>query len=103
MAYKTARCICPSAGNLQLVDHLPACPDYVSEAELQRELDQFRQDAAMLRALAPSPPQELSVFICLVCGKPYLKLTQLRRCHFSGTWVQEGQHYVTWRYALVPD
>lgn len=101
--YKTTCCTCPSAGNLRLVDHLPECPEYISEVELQRELDQYREDAAMLRALAPEPPRELTVYICMTCGKPHLRLTLLRRCHYSGLWVQRDIHYTVQRYALVED
>lgn len=88
MAYKTTRCSCPADSKLVFLDHLRDCP------EVANDLDP---------AETPPPPQELIAYICASCGKPHLSRAPLMKCHNSGRWVQEGVHYYSQRYALVPD
>ena len=48
-------------------------------------------------------PEELTVFICVMCGKPHLSRASLMKCHNSGRWVVENKHYIVQRYQLVED
>lgn len=104
-SYKTAICTCPADSRLVFLGHEPGCPERaperISQAELDRELAEFREDVATLRALAPEPPQEIKVYLCFNCEKIHLRVLEIRRCYQR--WVHLYTDYAVIRYQLAAD
>lgn len=96
MAYKTRLCTCPADSKLVFLGHLRDCPEAFIDQLTAEVLEVVL--GSPLEEL-PTPPQELSLYLCFGCHLIHQKLSEVGQC--QGAWARPDVHFKRVTYQLV--